>query len=692
MRRLPVAGDAEPIATARAEPPLRGDRLLAGLELPFLWVERLVARAVPPALDPLAQLGAIANVHLVVATASGALLLFWYSASVHTAYSSLEALRSDWLGQLVRSFHRYSSDAAMLFVVLHALRLTLARRFAGARWLAWVTGAALVGALWLVGWLGYWLVWDEPARQIALGSSKLLDVLPVFVEPMTRSFLTDGSVQSLLFFIVFFVHMLLPLAMGIALWLHITRLQRSRFLTTRQMTLAVLASLLAVSVAVPAVSGAPARMLAQPGTMPIDAFYALPIVLTDRLGGGALWALVLVPGVALFSLPWALARGRALPARVDLPRCNGCRTCATDCPYGAIQLVPRTDGRPHEVEARVDGAKCVGCGICAGSCDSAGIGVPLVSQVEARARLDRWLGAEPGDAVAFVCASSGGGTLRLDPTSGRSEYLPGYRVVAVPCVGWVHPLTVERALRRGARGVLVVGCGATEPPYREGLRWTAERLEARRAPRLRLERAPAERVRFLQLGRGAREEVVREAARFLAGAPPPAPPRPLARWAALAALAVAFTLPLAWASRVPYAPPAPAGPELVVSFRHAGSNQERCRDVPPEENAQLPPHMRRPRICERGRAPVRLRVEVDGRPTLERSYAAKGLRGDGPSLAMETLRLEPGEHEISVSLGDSHDPTAWAYVDRRRLRFASTTRAVTLFDRATGFTWHGGEP
>ncbi|MCC6213360.1 MAG: hydrogenase iron-sulfur subunit [Polyangiaceae bacterium] len=692
MRRLPVLGGAEPVAAARADPPLRGERLLAALEAPFLALERQVARVVPPALDPLAQLGAIANLHLLVATLSGALLLFWYSASVHTAYSSLQALRGDALGQLVRSLHRYSSDAAMLFVVLHALRLTGARRFAGARWLAWVTGAVLVGALWLVGWLGYWLVWDEPARQVALGSSKLLDVLPVFVEPMTRSFLTDGSVQSLLFFIVFFLHMLLPLAMGIALWLHITRLQRSRFFTTRPMTLAVLASLLVVSLAVPAVSGEPARMLVHPGTMPIDGFYLLPIVVTDRLGGGALWALALLPGVALFSLPWALARRRAQVARVDLPRCNGCRTCATDCPYGAIQMVPRSDGRAHEVEARVDPAKCVGCGICAGSCNSAGIGVPLVSQVEARARLDRWLEAEPGDAVAFVCAHSGGGRLELDPTTGRSASLPGYRVVPVPCVGWVHPLTVERALRRGARGALVVGCGPTEPPYREGLRWAEERLGATREPRLRLDRAPAERVRVVRANRLATLEVRREAERFLAGAPPPPPPGRAARLGAWAALAVLFTLPLAYASRVPYAPPPRTSPELVVSFRHAGSNQERCRDVPAEENARLPPHMRRPRVCDRGRAPVRLRVEVDGQPALERTYPPKGLRGDGPSLALETLTVAPGEHEISVALGDTHDGAAWTYTDRRRVRFGETTRAVALFDRGTGFTWAGGEP
>ena len=44
---------------------------------------------------------------------------------------------------------------------------------------------------------------------------------------MGRSFLTDSSVNSLLFFVVFFIHMLVPLALAFVLWLHITRLARA---------------------------------------------------------------------------------------------------------------------------------------------------------------------------------------------------------------------------------------------------------------------------------------------------------------------------------------------------------------------------------------------------------------------------------------------------------------------------------
>ena len=85
---------------------------------------------------------------------------FWYRPSVHQAYASVAATVGPWAAGLMRSLHRYSSDAAMFFALVHALRLFFERRFTGPRWLAWVTGIVGLGVLWFVGWTGYWLVWD----------------------------------------------------------------------------------------------------------------------------------------------------------------------------------------------------------------------------------------------------------------------------------------------------------------------------------------------------------------------------------------------------------------------------------------------------------------------------------------------------------------------------------------------------
>ena len=210
----------------------------------------------------------------------------------------------------------------MLFVLLHAFKLFFARRYGGARWLAWVTGIFLVGTLWFVGWIGYWLIWDERARQVALGSAKLLDVLPIFVDPLSRSFLIDENINSLLFFVMFFIHMLVPLAMGVGLWLHITRLARPDFLTKKGMTIWVTATLVLMSLAFPTDLAAPARMAVRPERFAMDAWYLAPIAMTDRLGAGVVWTFVLVAGAVLFALPWTLVTGRARFAHFEAEGCT----------------------------------------------------------------------------------------------------------------------------------------------------------------------------------------------------------------------------------------------------------------------------------------------------------------------------------------------------------------------------------
>lgn len=689
-----MAADARPAQPvdhgpggARVEPPvaLEGPlRALAGL---VHRADALVDRFLPEELNPLAQTGAIANTSLLVAVASGVLLLFWWSSSVHHAHESIATM--GFFGRWLRALHRYSSDASMLFVLLHALRLFAERRFGGARWLAWVTGALLVATLWLVGWLGYWLTWDERGKQVALGTARFLDALPVFADPLSRSFLADDTVNSLVFFIVFFFHMLIPLAMGIALWLHITRLSRSGFLTGRSMTLWVVGTQAVLSL-VPADLAAPARMAITPDGFPLDAWYLAPMALTDRLGAGALWAIALVGAVVAYSIPWSLARGRrAEVSVVREDRCNACTRCYQDCPYDAIRMVPRKDPSRFAEVASVDASKCVGCGICAGSCDSAGIGLEWFDAIKKRAELDRFVdgAAKDGAAyVAFVCGESAGRRLTVDRDRHTCAELEGWRVMTVPCVGWVHALTVERALRHGAEGVLLVGCGAGAEPYREGPKWTHERMSGARPPSLDTSKLDASKVRVVELHEHDLGGLRREADALRAGRA-----RATRSKGGAAAFGVALAVGLmgvTWAlSRVGYAVPAGGGPELVVSFKHPGQVSERCRDLTEEEKQKLPPHMRQPKVCERGRVDVRMRVTVDGARVVDKAYAPKGLWHDGNSLAVERVPVGPGPHHVEVAIGDGPDPDEYAFTTDKTVTFAPRTAVVVRFDKVAGFEW-----
>ncbi len=671
---------------------MRGERFLRWCEAWFLRADRAIHAAVPDSLNPLTQAGAIANLCLIVALASGALLLIWWSASVHGAYSSLESLRrGSFVGQFMRSVHRYSSDACMFFVLLHAFRMFFARRFGGPRWLAWATGILLVGFLWVVGWLGYWLVWDQRAQQVAVGTARMLDVIPVFGDPPSRSLLTDRGVSSLLFFIVFFMHMLLPLGMAVFLYIHITRLSRSKFLTRTPMTVLVSVTLAVMSIALPATSAARASMTVVPGAFRFDAWYLLPLALTDRLSAGALWAFALLNGALLTAVPWMLVRRRATPAVVEPSKCNECRKCYEDCPYQAISMVPRTDGKAFATVAFVDDSKCVGCGVCAGSCDSAGVGLPWLDVPSERKRLDAWIddacatGLAPH--IAFVCAESGGGGLDVDASTGVCRELEGYRVFPIPCTGWVHMLSVERALRHGAAGVLFVACGPGDCRYREGAAWTDQRIRGERAPSLRRDKIDSERVRQVYFDRTARARFLAEARGFrqhtALSCRSASRSRALGTGAMLAVILAGSTLAVA---NVPYAGPPQERPTLVVSFKHPGVGGEHCREVSAEENARVPAHMRRDRICERGRSPVRLRVYVDGALVHTRAYAAGGLRHDEPSTVLERIAVPSGEHDVRVDIGESRDAREWTFHFACRTRFDGGRRRVILFDRSSGFT------
>lgn len=665
-------------------------RVLAAVEAAFTAVDAGLARVLPGSWNPLLHTGALATLSLVVALVSGVVVLIWYSPSVHQAYASVQAMgESPWTAGLCRSLHRYSSDATMLFTGLHLLRLTAEGRFTRSRWLAWVTGAVLLGTLWLDGWLGYWLVWDARAQGVALGTARLLDVLPIFTDPMGRSLLVADQVNSLLFFVVFFVHMLLPLILAIALWLHVARLARPDWITRRALTGWALAVMTVLSIAWPATSATPVDLAALSPGFRADGWYLAPLWLTDRLGGGALWAVTLGVGALFVGVPWWWGRPRAAAATVVEGRCNACRTCITDCPYEAISLAPRTDGRALDGVALVDPAACVSCGICAGSCDSAGIGLPALDVLLQRKRLDRWLDAEGATHVAWVCAGGVAAGLRVDPATGVCEALPGWRIVPVPCTGQVQPLSLERALRHGATAVVLAGCADGGCRYREGARWTTERLSGKRRPALRADKVDAGRIHHVQVGTGELRSLAARLAALRGSGPQEgaaaAPSRPV-RWAAAAVGLVAAAV-TGIGAELPYWSPETADSELVVSFKHPGQVSEDCRAVSEDDQAARPIHMRQAEICERQRADVRLALRIDDEPVLSQTYAPAGLWGDGNSLALERLVVAPGEHNVAIALGDGPDPEAWTYTDSRRLTLEAGRRQVIAFDRMTGFTW-----
>lgn len=651
-----------------------------------------MGRWLPVELNPLAQSGAAANLALLVASASGVLLLIWYPPSVQFAYSSLQAIEGRTLGGWVRALHRYSSDLTMLLLIVHAGRVFCARKFAGARWLPWVSGVTMLALIWFIGWTGYWLVWDQPAQQVAVASIRLLDGLPIFGEPLARLYVSDSTVPSLLFFVVFFLHMLLPLAIAIGLAVHLARVSRARLLPPRALSLSLIAGMALAAILVPAPLDAPAQMAVKAATFTVDAWYLSPLALALRFQHAGLWIALAGGTLGAALVPWLLGRRRAavtFQAVVTPARCHACTQCVQDCPFDAITMVARTDGKPFPSQAFVDPARCVGCGVCAGSCDSAGISLTWFDTRVQEARLEKGiastLSAGGSSWVALVGSDIDAGSANPEPARWH-RLLGGYQVCFVPTASWVRPGFVEDLLSAGIKGVLVVRDGSLESWARDGHRWVAERLQATRSPEFRPQRAGGGAWCVVDFDRARPHELSRAAADFLragaseGGARRRVRPRLVAAGACAAVIAVICAATLA-PSHLQVTNPAPADPELVLSFTALGEMLEPGA-VDAEADAAKPVHMRGRSTEKPRRADVRVRVVVDGE-VAERTFSPKGISRDGPAIGEWRHILLPGDRhvEIAIMAGPNADELRWSGMLRAEPRRLNVIR----FDPVAGF-------
>jgi ferredoxin len=416
----------------------------------------------------------------------------------------------------------------------------------------------------------------------------------------------------------------------------------------------------------PATNAAAAQMAVKPALLTMDWWYLWPLAVTARLSGGGIWLATLLAGAGLLTVPWWLARRRPRPefqATVNISRCFSCTLCSHDCPFGAITMVPRTDGKPFPSQAQIDPDRCIGCGVCAGACDTQGIGLAWFDAQQVTRELETLVLAETArgtpPALAFVCAQSDGGWELFDVVA-WARRLPGYTVRPVPCVGWIEPKLIERLINKGAGAVLIVGCGSSEAFCKEGNTWLPARLSGAREPAFRPGRADPRRAAHVNFD-PLRPRLLTEAAERLR-AQQAAPARAIrsrpGAWLAGLLLTTALLAVLLWVSDAPFRNPAPGEPEFVFTFRANGDWLSGAAQALPDPALdQRPVHMRTAQPAQRTRAPVTVRLEVDGRAT-ERVFRPKGFKSDGLSVGELRVSLAPGRHLIAVSIATSADPAA----------------------------------
>ena len=492
---MPAAPSAEPRTSVSTSTPGRAER--AALRL-LAAADAACNRAYGWRFNPLYQSGTIVVALYLVLLVTGVWLILFYR--VGAPWESVARITANpWWGNWVRGVHRYASDVAVVATAVHAFRMFAQGRSWGARTLAWVSGAVLLLLLFICGWTGYVMVWDTFGQYLAREGARMLDALPILSEPTSRAFTGETPLPTAFFFLNLFAHVGVPLGMAVVFWLHVKRVARPLLLPPRPLLWTLTLALVALALVMPLRMAPEANALRLPEQVPGDLFFAFWVPLAQRLGAGTALLLAAGAGLALVAVP-AFTRPRRgntpPPSHVDEDICTGCVQCSLDCPYGAITMLERTDGRADLV-ARVDTSLCVSCGICAGSCAPMGVGPPGRTGRDQLADVRDFLaspGRRAGELVVICCEHGAGAHQPALAAAGAVPYPVG-------CAGSVHTSVIEMLVRGGAGGVLILGCPPRDCWHREGPRWLSERVYHEREAELqaRVDRA---RIRIAHAGAG----------------------------------------------------------------------------------------------------------------------------------------------------------------------------------------------
>ena len=281
----------------------------------FMLVEALFNRAFGDRLNPFYHLGSITFFLFWIVAGSGLYLYAFFDTSVSGAYSSVQALTENqwYFGGILRSVHRYASDAMVVLMLLHMLRYFAFDRMHGFRTFSWLTGVGLIWLVYISGINGYMLPWDKLAQYVVVSSFEWMDWLPGFGGALIRNFIDPSSVNDRLFSLLAFIHIGVPLLLLLLMWVHVQRVPKASTNPPKAIRVGLMAMLLAMALLVPVHShGGAADLASEVVTVALDWFFLPVYPLLNAWSLAAVWALVVIGTALLVLVPW-LARGKRKP-------------------------------------------------------------------------------------------------------------------------------------------------------------------------------------------------------------------------------------------------------------------------------------------------------------------------------------------------------------------------------------------
>ncbi len=285
--------------------------LQTSLQWLFMHTEALFNWVFGNRLNPLYHLGAITFFLFWVIAGTGLYLYAFFETGVADAYSSVDLItHHQWFfGGILRSIHRYASDALVFMMLLHMVRYFAFDRFRGFRWFSWMTGLALIWLIYISGINGFMLPWDKLAQFVIVTTFEWLDALPSFGGTLIRNFIYPSSVSDRFFSLLAFMHIGISLVVLLLMWIHVQRVPKAKTTPPKAITISLLISLIVLALIEPVISqGGPANLGVAVTSINLDWFYLTLFPLLYEKSLINIWALTLSITMLLALLPWATLR------------------------------------------------------------------------------------------------------------------------------------------------------------------------------------------------------------------------------------------------------------------------------------------------------------------------------------------------------------------------------------------------
>ena len=607
------------------------------LEAPLNWLIH------DPRFNPLYHTGTITIFLLLVILLTGIYLTLFYPFGFAISYEAVSRIEANFIGRIIRAMHRYASDAAVIFALLHGWRTFFQDRFRGPRWLAWITGVGMAVVVWAIGITGYWLIWDNRTQLL---NQSLFNILGNFKSGqnfIVNSIVGEAAGNGWVFMmIVILLHVGLSALTAYFLWLHLKRMSRAKWLPPKYWMVISIFILLLSSALFPLGMLPLLNATQLPEQAPIDLFYLFYLPAFLRGPQALFWSILLFILGVITALPWIMPRAKKLePVKVDLANCDGCTLCERDCPYLAIKMIPRTDGARPKFQADIDSNLCVSCGVCIGSCPDNALtfgDIPLnplwkttLSEVAEKKNIK----------VVFTC--------ERHVLHGVGDHFndPNIHIVPLTCIAMANPNLAAQALDAGASDVQFIGCPPEDCANREGNTWLNERIMGERLPKLKQNFIPLVHTAWAaptDFGRAISSKIKSEPNTFTF-APNKSHLRFIIPLIGVLAVITAFQI---WLSDWPTNFFSADSAMLAIQMTHHSGYA--IHDVP------LPPTLE-PDLDH----PTRLTLEVDGKLVFDETYEHQDDGINQGARIFEQITLPIGKHHILIKMYDRPD-TGFAQV------------------------------